>query len=184
MASTEDSPGMRHSYQTAQWVPQPIARVFAFFADPANLPRLMPAWQRAKVDKQTLIAPPANTPPDKIQSPMNSTRLAAGAGSEIRILFRPFPFSPILMRWDARIVEFEWNNHFCDEQAAGPFAYWRHCHRVSEETREGIPGTQILDDLIYELPLGIFSEPAHSLIVRRQIKGIFRYRQQRLLELL
>ncbi len=88
------------------------------------------------------------------------------------------------MRWDARIVEFEWDHHFCDEQVQGPFAYWRHCHRVSEEVRDGTPGTQIVDDLVYELPLGILSEPAHALIVRRQIKGIFRYRQQRLLELL
>lgn len=170
---------MRHSYQTAQWVPYPITQVFSFFADPANLPRLMPAWQKAKVEEQTLVAPPIDT-----QSPLPFTRLAAGAGSSIRILFRPFPLSPILMRWDARIVEFEWNEHFCDEQTQGPFAYWRHCHRVTSEGRDGIEGTQIVDDLVYELPLGIFSEPAHSLIVRRQIKGIFRYRQQRLLELL
>ena len=87
------------------------------------------------------------------------------------------------MRWDARIGEFEWDHHFC-EQAQGPFAYWRHCHRVSEESRDDAEGTTVVDDLVYELPLGILSEPAHALLVRRQIEGIFRHRQQRLLELL
>jgi ligand-binding SRPBCC domain-containing protein len=170
---------MRHSFQTAQWAPHPIAKVFAFFADPGNLPRLMPAWQRAEVEKQTLVAPPPGADQD---SPL--LRPVAGAGSAISIRFRPFPLSPILMRWDARIVEFEWDDHFCDEQAQGPFAYWRHCHRVSEEMRDSIQGTRILDDLAYELPCGVLAEPAHALIVRRQIKAIFRHRQQRLLELL
>ena len=170
---------MRHSFQTAQWVPYPITSVFAFFADPANLLRLMPAWQKAHVERQTLVAPP-----DPIRAALPFTRPGAGTGSAISILFRPFPLSPILMRWNARIAEFEWDRHFCDEQAQGPFAYWRHCHRVSEEARDEIQGTQIVDDLIYELPLGMLSEPAHALIVRRQIKGVFRYRQQRLLELL
>ncbi len=170
---------MRHSFQAAQWVPHPITKVFAFFADPSNLPRLMPAWQKAQVEQQTLVAPSG---PSKSTLPF--TRPAAGTGSAISIRFRPFPLSPILIRWDARIVEFEWDDHFCDEQAQGPFAYWRHCHRVSDEVRDEIQGTQIVDDLVYELPLGLLSEPAHALIVRRQIKGIFRHRQERLLELL
>jgi len=102
------------------------------------------------------------------------------------IVFRPFPLSPILMRWQASIVEFEWNDHFCDEQPQGPFAYWRHCHRVSEEVRDKIDGTVVVDDLIYSMScrLGVLSEPAHALCVRRQIEGIIRYRQRRLLELL
>ena len=81
-------------------------------------------------------------------------------------------------------MEFERNHHFCDEQSQGPFAYWRHCHRVSEEMRDEIEGTVVVDDLVYELPLGILSAPAHLLFVRRQIEGVFRYRQSRLLELL
>ncbi len=64
---------MRHTFQSEQWVPYPRERVFAFFADPANLPPLMPAWQRARVEKA----------PD-----------AAGEGSLITISFRPVPFFP------------------------------------------------------------------------------------------
>jgi ligand-binding SRPBCC domain-containing protein len=169
---------MRHSFQTAHWVPYPITTVFAFFADPANLPRLMPAWQRAIVEQAKIVEPPENDRSNPLSRP------TAGTGSEMTIAFRPFPLSPILLRWKASVVEFEWNHHFCDEQLQGPFAYWRHCHRVFEELRDDIQGTTVVDDLVYELPLGILSEPAHAFIVRRQIKGIFQHRHRRLLELL
>ncbi len=100
------------------------------------------------------------------------------------ISFRPLPLSPIRMKWDALIAEFEWNRHFCDEQIKGPFAYWRHCHRVSEEKRNGKEGTLVVDDLTYELPFGVLAEPIHSLFVRGQIEEIFAHRQRCLLELL
>jgi ligand-binding SRPBCC domain-containing protein len=167
---------MRHTFHTEQWVPYPITTVFAFFADPANLPRLMPSWQRARIEQAHIVPPP--------YSMAEPDQAVAGAGSVMSIVFRPFPLSPILMRWKASIVEFEWNRRFCDEQPEGPFAYWRHCHHVSEESRDGLRGTLVEDDLVYELPLGLISEPIHTLIVRRQIETIFRHRQQRLLELL
>jgi ligand-binding SRPBCC domain-containing protein len=169
---------MRHSFQTSQWVPFPVTTVFAFFVNPANLPRLMPEWQKSYIEKMTIIVPPRHA------AESQSTGLIAGSGSTITIRFRPFPLSPILMRWDATIVDFQWDDHFCDEQTDGPFAYWRHCHRVAEETRKGLAGTTITDELVYELPLGILAEPAHALLVKRQIEAIFRHRQQQLLKLL
>jgi ligand-binding SRPBCC domain-containing protein len=169
---------VRHTFQTAQWVPYPIERVFAFFANPENLPRLMPEWQRARIESSHLTAP---VPPAPDSKPAG---LAAGAGSRMTISFQALPFLPIRMRWEAEIVEFEWDRHFCDEQPKGPFAYWRHCHWVSNERRDFSIGTKVLDHLVYELPLGILSEPANFLFVRRQIREIFAYRQRRLLELL
>src|SRR3954451_16784048 len=50
-ASREQQRRMRFSFTSEQWVPFPLARVFAFFADPLNLPRLMPAWQDARIDR-------------------------------------------------------------------------------------------------------------------------------------
>ena len=48
---------MRHRFQTEQWVPYSLERVFAFFADPGNLPPLMPVWQRARVEGANYVAP-------------------------------------------------------------------------------------------------------------------------------
>jgi ligand-binding SRPBCC domain-containing protein len=164
---------MRHRFQTEQWIPYPKKRVFAFFADPANLPPLMPRWQRARVDRAHYVAPPAAPPP-------SSGRFAAGQGSLITISFRPIPFAPLRLEWDALISEFSWNDFFCDEQQRGPFRYFRHCHSIREEIREGIAGSVVSDALEYELPLGPLGDLANMLAMRRQIKALFRYRQRML----
>lgn len=170
---------MRYTFQTEQWVPYPVELVFAFFANPENLARLMPAWQRPRIEEASYVAPPPR--PAEPDPARRFHSFAAGAGSQFTISFRPFPYSPIRMPWEAYITEFEWNDHFCDEQRRGPFGYWRHCHRVAEEPRGDMAGTRIADDLAYELPFSFFTERANSLanslIVARQIKSIFKFRQ-------
>jgi len=146
---------MRHTFQSEQWVPHRRERVFAFFADPANLPPLMPRWQRARVEKA----------PD-----------AAGDGSLITISFRPVPFFPLRLEWDALITEFRWNDFFCDEQRRGPFKYFRHCHRIREERN----GTVVSDEVEYELPFGVLGDVANRVIMKRQIRLLFRHRQEML----
>jgi ligand-binding SRPBCC domain-containing protein len=169
---------MRHTFKTDQWVPYPVEKVFSFFANPENLPKLMPVWQQARIERFNLVKPSPSL------SRSQETTLAAGAGTTMTISFRALPFLPLRMKWEAAIVDFEWNRHFCDEQPKGPFAYWRHCHHVASETRTGEPGTLVTDNLTYALPLGILAEPARALFVRRQIEDIFKYRQHQLLRLL
>jgi len=168
---------LRYSFDTEQWVPYRVDRVFAFFADPMNLPALMPQCQKARIEQARLVPPPIR--PDIAES---SAGAIAGEGSEMTISFRPLPFSPIRISWQARIVEFEWNDHFCDEQPRGPFQYWRHCHYISEATRGEITGSMVKDALVYELPLGILGGVAQRIFVGRQVKAIFAFRQKRLLE--
>ena len=127
---------MRHTFEAEQWLPYPIEVVFAFFANPENLPRLMPGWQKARIEEAT-FAPP---PPRPTGVPV-VRGVFAGQGTRMTISFRPFPFSPIRVPWDAEIDQFVWNDHFCDTQLRGPFAFWHHCHRVSSETRKGVAGT-------------------------------------------
>ena len=134
----------------------------------------MPQWQRARVEKATLIAPPA-TPAGVV---------AAGVGSLITISFRPLPLSPVRLPWDAYIAEFCWNEFFCDEQRRGPFHFFRHCHRVSDEARENTTGTLVHDAVEYELPLGPLGNLANLLAVKHQIKALFAYRQKMLPQLL
>ncbi len=157
--------------------------VFAFFANPGNLPHLMPKWQQARVESSRLVAPPArpvaSDPTLRFQSP------AAGVGSEMAISFRPVPRLPLRVGWLARITEFVWNSHFCDEQLKGPFASWQHRHGILSETREDesgaqVNGTLITDDVEYSLPLGPLGSAAHGLFVRRQMEATFAYRQTRL----
>jgi len=176
---------MRHTFQSEQWLPYPVKLVFAFFSNPDNLPRLMPDWQKARIDKISL----APAPSQPVSYPGFSS-IAAGAGTKLTISFRPIPYSPIRMLWDAEISEFAWNDHFCDRQLRrGPFAYWKHCHRVQSETRtdnSGTPisGTLLQDKVDYELPLGKLGNIANSLFVASQLRSTFAYRHDRTIELL
>ncbi|MDP9039352.1 MAG: cyclase, partial [Acidobacteriota bacterium] len=97
---------MRHSYHTEQWLARPIDQVFAFFADPANLPRLMRPWQMARIDTSSIVPPPEAAPGTPI----------ASTGSRLTLSFRPIKRLPFRMRWQAEISEFVWNGHFCDRQ--------------------------------------------------------------------
>ena len=112
----------RLSFTTEQWVPFPVDRVFAFFADPLNLPRLMPAWQDARIDSLELQTPEGG------QVPRGGPWLAHPARASARCRFRR-----IRLRWLALIDEYLVDHHFCDLQVTGPFGYWRHCHLVSAE---------------------------------------------------
>jgi ligand-binding SRPBCC domain-containing protein len=177
---------MPETLRTSQWTPHPVELVFAFLANPGNLPHLMPKWQQARVESSRFIAPPprpvAADPALRFQSP------AAGEGSEMAISFRPVRGLPFRIGWIARITEFVWNSHFCDEQLKGPFASWKHRHGIASETRPDlsvesgvvIEGTLISDEVEYSLPYGPLGSVAHGLFVRRQMEAIFSYRQQRL----
>jgi ligand-binding SRPBCC domain-containing protein len=162
---------MRHDFQTEQWLPYPRKRVFAFFADPANLPPLMPAWQRARVEKANYVSPP--------EAP-STGKVVAGQGSLITISFRLIPLFPLRLEWDAYIAEFRWDEYFCDEQRRGPFQYFRHCHRVRDEARDGVIGSVVSDAVEYELPLGRLGDLANGLAVRGQIRSLFAHRQRML----
>jgi ligand-binding SRPBCC domain-containing protein len=172
---------MRHTFHSEQWLPYPVDTVFAFFANPENLPSLMPAWQKARIEEVSFGPPPPQ--------PVASSSITAGAGTRLTISFRPFPYSPIRLQWDAEISEFVWNDHFCDRQLRGPFAYWHHCHLIRPETRtEGsgspTPGTLLEDKVDYELPLGKLGDIANGFIISRQLHRTFTYRHTRTTELL
>jgi ligand-binding SRPBCC domain-containing protein len=153
-------------------VPFPVDRVFAFFADPLNLPRLMPSWHDVRVDSLELH------PPDR------GVAHAAGRGSRILLSFRPLPLSPLRLRWLALIDEYVADHHFCDLQVTGPFGYWRHCHLVSAETHGEEIGSRITDVVDYEWPAGAAGRALDLLGGRLQLRRLFHHRQRQLLRLL
>ena len=169
---------MHQHFHAEQWLPYPVETVFAFFANPGNLPRLMPAWQRARIEEATFRPPPAR--------PGNAgPAIAAGDGSRLTLSFRPIPGVPVRLRWLAAIDHFTWNERFCDTQVSGPFFFWHHCHTVTAhihpETLQ--KGTLLRDEIEFQLPLDPFSRIALA-IARMQFAAMFRFRQQRTAELL
>jgi ligand-binding SRPBCC domain-containing protein len=168
--------------RSSQWTAFPVELVFAFFANPGNLPHLMPKWQQARIESSRLIAPPPR--PVAPEQTLRFQSPAAGEGSEMAISFRPIAKLPFRIGWLARITEFVWNSHFCDEQIQGPFASWKHRHGIAAEVREGVRGTLISDEVEYRLPLGPLGDIANAMVVRREMEATFAYRQRRLEEIL
>ena len=170
---------MPFHFHTEQWLPYPPELVFAFFANPENLPRLMPRRQKARIEEAVFAPPPPRLP--------NSPRypgMAAGNGTRLTLSFKPIPFSPIRIPWEAKIEDFRWNYGFCDIQIEGPFKSWHHCHTVAPATQNNIAGTTLRDEVTYEMPLGPLSGLANTLFARHGLAYTFRHRQRRTTELL
>jgi len=82
----------------------------------------------------------------------------------------------IPFQWQSLISAWEPGRRFVDEQTRGPYRRWHHEHRFEAAG----DGTIVTDQVDYSVPGGAI---AH-LVVRPQLMRIFRYRAERLAELL
>jgi ligand-binding SRPBCC domain-containing protein len=145
-----------HVMESRLWLARPRPEVFAFLADPANLPRVMPPSLRVR-----LLTP--------------SVVMQAGAVLELRMTWLGVP-----LRWRLFVREWDPPYRFVDVQVSGPYARWEHRHRLLEEGG----GTWIEDRITYALPLGKVGGTLHALLVGRQLRAAWTYRRERLIELL
>jgi ligand-binding SRPBCC domain-containing protein len=157
-----------------QWVPVPLARVFAFFSDPSNLPRIMPPQLGARLVRVERVPPPGSAPEGG----------EAGVGTVIVVSVKLLPPFPVRTEWVARIVEYERGRHFADVQDRGPFRRWEHRHEFEARCQDGRDGTVVRDVLEYEVGLGLLGTVAERLLVGRQMTRTFEHRQRTLEALL
>jgi ligand-binding SRPBCC domain-containing protein len=168
---------MSQRLNVEHWIPVPVPKVFAFFSDPHNLPRIMPPSQGAKLIKFNLVPPrlPEGVRPHGLEH-------MAGPGTEITFKFRAIPYIPIHERWTALITEFAFNEYFSDIQKLGPFKAWHHTHTFEEKIVEGREGTVIVDEVEYEIGFGVIGRMLETMIFQRMMRSIFEHRKQALEE--
>ncbi len=143
-----------HHLAQEQTLPISLAEAWDFFSSPRNLDAI--------------------TPPDLgfriVHCP--SEKMHEGQIIEYRVKVAPAVWVP----WVTEIKAVEEGRAFIDEQRFGPSQFWHHRH-----TFEEVAGGVKLGDLIhYALPFGPFGAIAHRLFVRRQMEGIFKFRQAEL----
>jgi ligand-binding SRPBCC domain-containing protein len=135
-------------------LPRPRPEVFAFFADAGNLQALTPGWLHFE-----------------ILTPM-PLEMRAGALLDYRLQLHCLP-----VRWKTEITAWEPPHRFVDEQLRGPYRLWAHEHTFEEV--EG--GTLVADHIRYRVPGGAL---ANRLLVARDLRAIFTFRNEALLRLL
>ena len=148
---------MPYHAEFEQWIPTPLEKAFEFFADPTNLPRIMPEWMRVKIEEIRVIAPRG----------FSSARFA-GEGTRFLASYRPLPFLPMRIRSEAQIVGFGLNEFFVDVQTTGPFRSWHHRHEFRLENREGVSGTRLRDRIEYEVGFEPIGRVVNALFIAPQ----------------
>ena len=163
---------MSQRFEAGQWIAAPLPRVFAFFADPRNLPRIMPPSQGARLLTLNLVRPlfPAG------ETPPGAERMA-GVGTEIIFKFRAIPHVPLYEKWTALITDFSLNQSFRDTQKQGPFRRWAHTHTFETKIAEGREGTLICDVVEYEVGFGMIGTFLESVMFQRMVRSTFEYRK-------
>jgi ligand-binding SRPBCC domain-containing protein len=142
-----------HTLRRQQWVPRPVAEVFPFFSDAANLGDLTPPWLGFRI-----LTP-------------GPIRIAAGTEIRYRIGLHGIP-----MGWTTVIRHWDPPHRFVDVQLRGPYKLWHHTHRF--EADHG--GTRMTDVVRYRLPFGVLGRVMNTWMVRRDVERIFDYRLERI----
>jgi hypothetical protein len=147
-----------HVLERQQRVERPLAEVFAFYGDAANLERITPPWLGFEV-----------TTPEPIE-------MGVGTLIDYRLQLPGIP-----IRWRTRIEEWDPPHRFVDAQLSGPYSLWHHTHTF----RPDGPRATILGDRVrYAIPFGPLGELARALLVDPDLKDIFDYRQEAVADLL
>jgi len=140
-----------------QWLPLRLQETFEFFERPRNLPLITPPRLGLR-----LLTP----------EPITMMR-GLLIDYQVRVL-------GIRSHWRSLISEYDPPHAFRDVQVIGPYRLWDHRHRFWRENG----GTAIEDFVVYEAPFGPIGALMNRLVIERQLRDIFDYRQRRIKELL
>ena len=148
---------MVYRLKTIQNLPISQEKAWDFLSDPSNLKTITPDYMGFKI--------------------LEGAEVKMFAGQIIKYIVTPVLGIPL--RWVTEITHVENLKYFVDEQRFGPYSLWHHKHFIKP-----IPGgVEMIDIVDYKLPLGVLGRLAHPLFVKRQLKQIFDYRYNKLVEL-
>jgi ligand-binding SRPBCC domain-containing protein len=142
-----------HTFHSEIWLPRPLDACFLFFADARNLEVITPPWLKFSV---------AGSVPSTIHE---------GARIQYSLRLRGIP-----IHWASEITAWEPPHLFVDEQKRGPYRLWKHEHRFAARDN----GTEVVDHVRYAVLGGSL---INLLFVAPDVRKIFDYRRQKLLEI-
>jgi len=144
-----------YTFRRTHTVQLPLAECWAFFSNPANLAQITPPSLRFRVRSEL------------------PTEIHPG----LMISYTVTPIGRIPMTWLTEITQVRKPHYFVDEQRAGPYRLWHHEHSFRTL---GERETEISDLVHYVPPLGPLGRLINTLLIERELKRIFDFREQQL----
>jgi len=143
------------AYTLTSSVTLPVGRreLFDFFSDAFQLEKITPPWLQFRV----------STP-----APID---IQAGALIDYRLKLHGIP-----IRWRTEISTWDPPYSFTDRQLKGPYYLWEHYH-----TFEEVDGGTLVSDQVHYRAIG--GALVNALFVRKDLRKIFEYRRQRMMEI-
>ena len=92
------------------------------------------------------------------------------------IQYKVSPFPGFTTKWVTEITHVDEGSYFVDEQRFGPYRLWHHKHFIKEVDQ----GVEMEDIIHYKLPFGWLGQLAQPILVKKQLKQIFSYRETKL----
>ncbi|WP_442794713.1 SRPBCC family protein [Pelobium manganitolerans] len=137
-----------------QVLPISLNEAWDFFSSPLNLARITPRSMNFTVTSDF----------------SDSTKMYEG----MIITYKVSPLFGIKLNWMTEITTVCDKQYFIDEQRFGPFKFWHHEHHF-KETKDGV---LMRDELTYGMPFGVLGTAVNALVVGKQVRDIFTYREQ------
>nr|WP_294895493.1 SRPBCC family protein [uncultured Pedobacter sp.] len=142
-----------------QKLPIDLKKAWDFFSSPLNLSKITPPSMNFIVTSDYT----------------DQTEMYEG----MIITYKVSPILGIKMDWMTEITTVKENEYFIDEQRFGPFKFWHHEHHFKEI--DG--GVLMTDRLTYGIPFGFIGSMANAIIVEKQTREIFEFRNKAVEEL-
>lgn len=80
--------------------------------------------------------------------------------------------------WLTELKHIRDHRSFVDEQRIGPYKLWFHYHEITEVAA----GVRFMDQVTYSMPFGPIGEIARAIYVKSQLKRIFDYRREAMMQ--
>jgi ligand-binding SRPBCC domain-containing protein len=146
-----------YQLKRTQALPVTMNNAWEFLSDPKNLKKI--------------------TPPHMGFQILNGTPEPMYAGQIIAYSINPFPF--VKLTWVTEITHVSKPHYFVDEQRSGPYRFWHHQHHLTP-----IPNGTLMTDIVHlALPMGFLGRMMYNLVVRKELKQIFDFRQRKMEEI-
>ncbi|NML20239.1 SRPBCC family protein [Pseudoflavitalea sp. G-6-1-2] len=148
-----------HSIRAVQRIPVSVEQAWQFFSDPAKLVDITPAEFAFRVISR-------HHGPVVYQGQI--------------IEYKVSPLLGIPLYWMTEITHVVPLKYFVDEQRYGPYRMWHHQHHFT--AIDG--GVEMVDIVHYSIPGWWMGRMINSILVKKKLESLFRYRFQRIEELL